>query len=182
MRHPGVETLALHAGGEGGALLRWRLAAHLKACQGCRREVEAFQRARAALLREAAELPAGLDISRLEREMKANIRVGLAAGEIVGPVEPAGRLGWRVAAGLALATLVVMTGWFLNAPHPEAARGVVLQATREGLELKENGRTLTLLQPASTAVTYTVNTEGSLRARYVDSDTGQVTITNVYAQ
>ncbi|MBI4877819.1 MAG: hypothetical protein HY822_24570, partial [Acidobacteria bacterium] len=160
-----------------------RLAAHLAACDPCRRETDAFRRARAELREAAGELPAGLDWSRLEAEMKANIRVGLAAGEIVGPVAaPARWLGWRIAAGLALATVVVTMGWFLNVPRPVAAQGVILQATQAGLELQENGRTLTMLQPASTAVTYTVNAEGSLRARYVDSDTGQVTITNVYAQ
>ena len=31
-------------------------------------------------------------------------------------------------------------------------------------------------------MTYLVNAQGTLRARYVDSETGQVTIHNVYAQ
>lgn len=183
MKHPGAEDLALYAGGELGALDRWRLSAHLAACDGCRGEVEAFRQTRQRL-REEAELPAGFDWASLETEMQANIRLGLAAGRIVTPVPAAPqRLGWRAAAGLALATAVVLTGVFLNLPQPNRqTQGIVLEATDAGLELRENGRTLTMLQPASTTVTYTVNAEGSMRARYIDSDTGRVTITNVYAQ
>jgi len=183
MKHPGAENLALYAGGELGALTRWRVSAHLAACDGCCREVEAFRQARRRL-REETELPAGFDWASLEAEMQANIHLGLAAGRIVAPVPAAPqRLSWRAAAGLALATSVVLTGIFLNLPQPNRqAQGIVLEATDAGLELRENGRTLTMLQPASTTVTYTVNAEGSMRARYIDSDTGRVTITNVYAQ
>ena len=184
MKHPGAGELALYAGGELGVLGRLSLAVHLASCDECRREVAVFRQARERLREEVGELPAGLDWTALQAEMKANIRLGLAAGEIVGTarVSP-DRLGWRAAAGLALATAVVLMGWFLNIPRPgRQAAGVVLEATEAGLELRENGRTLTMLQPASTAVTYSVNAAGSLRARYVDSDTGQVTITNVYAQ
>ncbi len=185
MKHPGAEQLALFAGGELGAFKRWRVGAHVADCDGCRREVEAFRDARRSLREEAAELPAGFDWASIEAEMRANIRLGLAAGAIVEPAARAPeRLSWRAAAGLALATSVVVTGWFLNIPRPnqQQVQGVVLEATQAGLELRDNGRTLTMLQPASTTVTYTANAEGSLRARYVDSDTGQVTITNVYAQ
>jgi hypothetical protein len=183
MKHPGAENLALYAGGELGALGRWRVSAHLAACESCRGEVQAFRQARQRL-REEAELPAGFDWTSLETEMQANIHLGLAAGRIVTPVPAASqRLAWRAAAGLALAASVVLTGIFLNLPQPNRQiQGIVLEATDAGLELRENGRTLTMLQPASTTVTYTVNAEGSMRARYIDSDTGRVTITNVYAQ
>jgi hypothetical protein len=184
MKHPDAEQLALYAGGELGAFRRWRAGAHLAACEPCRREVNAFRDARLRLRDEAAELPAGLEWASLAGEMKANIRLGLIAGAIVEPgARTPQRLGWRAAAGVALATVVVLTGWFLNVPRPgQPTPGVVLEATEAGLELRENGRALTMLQPASATVTYTVNAERSMRARYVDSDTGQVTITNVYAQ
>ena len=182
MKHPGAENLALYAGGELGALPRWRVSAHLAACDVCRGEVQAFRQVRQRL-REEAELPAGFDWASLETEMQANIRLGLAAGRIVAPLPAPERLAWRAVAGLALATSVVLTGIFLNLPRPShQTQGIVLEATDAGLELRENGRTLTMLQPASTTVTYTVNAEGSMRARYIDSDTGQVTITNVYAR
>ncbi len=188
MKHPDVKSLALYAGGETGVFGRWRAAAHLASCQECRREVEAFRRTRAVLRAAAADLPPGSDWAEMEAEMKANIRLGLAAGEIVnGPIAAPQRLGWRAAAGVAMATLMVVAGWFLNVPRPGRlaevrAQGVVLEATQAGLEVRENGRALTMLQPASTPVTYSVSAAGSLRARYVDGDTGQVTITNVYAQ
>jgi anti-sigma factor RsiW len=185
MKHPNVEDLALYAGGELGAFGRLRVAVHIASCEDCRRETGLLRQARETLRDEARRLPEGLDWNPLEAEMKANIRLGLAAGAIVDRVAaPPERLGWRAAAGLAMATLVVVTGWFLNVPRPGelAQAGVVLEATQAGLELKENGRALTMLEPASTAVTYSVNAAGSLRARYVDGDTGQVTITNVYAQ
>lgn len=188
MKHPEMESMALYAGGEIGVFGRLRVAAHLTSCEECRREVASLRRARSVLREEAGELPAGLDWSSLEAEMKANIRLGLAAGAIVDTraAAPQG-LGWRAGFGLAMATLVIVTGWFLNVPRPggvaeDRTQGVVLGATEAGLEVRENGRALTMLQPASTGVTYSVNTAGSLRARYVDGDSGQVTITNVYAQ
>jgi hypothetical protein len=184
MKHPSAERLALYAGGDLSVLRRWRVGAHLAGCEACRREAEAFRRVRRLLREEAAGLPAGLDWTSLAAEMQANIRLGLIAGKIVEPAAERGpRLGFRAAAGLVLATMVIITGWFLNIPQPgRPVPGVVLEATEAGLELRDNGRTLTMLQPASARVTYTVNAEGSLRARYVDADTGQVTITNVYAQ
>lgn len=188
MKHPNAESLALYAGGEAGVLGRWRVTAHLASCEECRREVEGFRRTRATLRKEASGFPPGLNWPGLEAEMKANIRLGLAAGAIVdSPVVAPERLGWRAAAGVAMATLMVVAGWFLNVPRPGRlaevrTEGVVLEATQAGLEVRENGRALTMLQPASTPVTYSVNAAGSLRARYVDGDTGQVTITNVYAQ
>lgn len=183
MKHPGAENLALYAGGELGALDRWRVGAHLAACESCRGEVQAFRLARQRLWEET-ELPAEFGWASLEAEMRANIHLGLAAGRIVALApEASQRIGWRAAAGLALATSVVLTGIFLNLPQPNhQTQGIVLETTDAGLELRENGRTLTMLQPASTTVTYTVNAEGSMRARYIDSDTGQVTITNVYAR
>lgn len=76
----------------------------------------------------------------------------------------------------------------------EAARPLV-RASAAGIELRENGGTLVLsgaiadrvagegpvpgpARPASV----TLNVQGSARAHYVDSETGQVTIMSVYAQ
>jgi hypothetical protein len=41
---------------------------------------------------------------------------------------------------------------------------------------------LTLLHPGATDVTVSVNGAGSVGARYVDDETGQVTIASVYGQ
>lgn len=192
MRHPGVSELALYAGGDLGWWERWRIARHAGACAECRQEIAAFRAARNALREEAAALPAEVDWDHLAAEMKANIHLGLAAGECVGGERSPGtapgsdRLSWRAVAALAMMTLVILTGWFLNAPRPEITAnqpaGYVLEATSAGIGVKQNGRGLTMLSPAEAAVTYSVNAQGSLRARYVDTDTGQVTIANVYAE
>jgi hypothetical protein len=41
---------------------------------------------------------------------------------------------------------------------------------------------LTMTHPDAAPSVVSVSLQGSVRARYVDSDTGQVTVTNVYAQ
>jgi hypothetical protein len=188
MNHPSEVDLALYAGGELRAWSRWRVGYHVARCPQCLREVEAFRGGAEWVRETASELPSDLHWSRLAAEMKANIRVGLAAGACVGPVEPRPqRLALRVMAALASIVLVVVSGWWLHLPEPRVAPsvqagGVVLEATPEGIELKEEDRALTLLHPASDAVVLSVSAQGSLRARYVDAETGQVTINNVYVQ
>jgi len=191
MRHPGEIELALYSGGDLGILERWRIRRHAARCDSCRRGLEAFAAARAGLREAAGELPEGVRWPALAAEMQANIRLGLAAGECVeSGQELPERLGWRAAVVLASLTAVVVTGWWLNVPRPGvpaanslvAGRGIVLEATQGGIELKEDGRVLTLLHPAAETVTYSVDAQGALRARYVDSETGQVTINHVYVQ
>jgi hypothetical protein len=133
-------------------------------------------------------MPAEVNWNRLAAEMRGNIRVGLAAGECVGPAEPEQtRLGWRIAATLAPITLVVLIGWWLQPSRPSLtalpeAEGIVLGATAGAIELRQGNRVLSLQHPVVGDVTYTVNVQGTLRARYVDSETGQVTINHVYAE
>ena len=188
MRHPNETDLALYAGGELGWFERRRVARHLSECVLCRREAEAFGAARSELAASAAEIPAEVNWGRLAAEMRANIHVGLAAGECVGSAEvetwPFFR---RAAATVVPVALLLLAGWWLQSdrPHPAemaAEEGVVLRATSEGIELREGGRLLSLQNHDSQDVTYTVSMQGAIRARYVDSETGQVTINHVYAQ
>jgi hypothetical protein len=58
----------------------------------------------------------------------------------------------------------------------------VVSATSSGIELRENGSALAVSQGAARPVAVSVSTQGSASARYVDTDTGQVTITSVYVQ
>lgn len=63
-------------------------------------------------------------------------------------------------------------------------RGVVFEATSAGIELREGGRAYwTALHPQANVkpISLTADLNGSMRARYVDSE-GQVTISNVYAE
>ena len=116
-------------------------------------------------------------------------------------------LGWNAAMVIACATVVFAAAFWINLPqsqanhllsalrrvrtdrigtlvqHPLALAGngdVVLEASSSSLDLKENGRTLSLMHPHSDAVTVCASMRGSLGVRYVDADTGQVTTNKVY--
>ncbi|MBX5495059.1 MAG: hypothetical protein IRZ15_06955 [Bryobacteraceae bacterium] len=188
MTHPSDVDLALYAGGETGRLRRWQIQRHLSRCGRCREEVASFCAAREGLRRGGGRIPQGVNWSRLAAEMKANIRLGLDAGEIVAqPQAPPLRLGWRPAVALGALTLVIVSGWWLHLPSPVskeevAETGVVLGAADGAIELREGAFSLTLVHPGAENVTYLVDFEGSVRARYVDSESGQVTIQNLYAE
>jgi hypothetical protein len=57
----------------------------------------------------------------------------------------------------------------------------VLEASPSGATVQENGSSLKLLAPPSSdAVSVSVNLQDSVSARYVDADSGQLTISKVY--
>ena len=121
------------------------------------------------------------------------------------PATILGSTSWRP---VALASLVTATlagllvgGWWLNMPAQETQalsramrsiwhgrslmqeeRGAVIEASSEGIELRKDGGALGVSQDAAKLMTVSVSTQGSASAHYVDQDTGQVTITSVYAQ
>jgi len=185
MKHPNQATLALQAGGDLGPLGRWRTQRHLARCAECRDEIARFEQLRQdlPLLAESPEV----HWNRLAAEMKANIRLGLAAGECVRADERAGAGPmWSTArVGVALASVAVLlaTGVVLERPGPTAARetGVVVQATADGVQVREGGQALGLMHSGTSreAVTYQVGAQGSVEARYVDSETGYVTVNKV---
>jgi hypothetical protein len=156
----------------------------------------------------ADDMPADVDWDQLAAEMTANIRVGLAAGECVTPRErKIATISWRPAA-IAAGLVVLMAGaWWLNIPRTDteaigralhnmatggraglpstdrdADRGPVVEASSSGVELLENGGRLGIEQSGLQPVMFSVSAQGSASARYVDQDTGQVTITAVYVQ
>jgi hypothetical protein len=206
MTHPLQPDLALFAGGDLSRWERFRIGHHVSRCADCRKAVELFRRDKAAVRDLAGELPPGLNWERLASEMAGNIRVGLAAGECVGPVRSKGmsvNIGWKPAVAFACAAMLMVTGWWLNVPPTSTQRlgnalrsvwnrdlrlvgppdaGVSVAAVREGLEVKQNGAAMTLMNPGAGPSLVTATTRGEVRARYVDADTAQVTITDVYAQ
>ena len=186
MTHPSPSVLALYAGKDLGWFTRRRAERHLARCPECRREVEAFGSLRDDLA-GLNDMPA-LAWNRLAAEMKANIRLGLAAGECVRS-ERAAPWAWlsgtRALAACASVLALVAMGLFLarpGPPTPVASDTAVLRATANGIELDQGGQTLSLLHGSAEKVTYTAGAQGSMRARYVDADTGNVTINNVYVQ
>jgi len=188
MKHPSDATLALYAGRDLGWFARWWAGRHLAGCERCRREVAGYQDV-LEVLPELGELPPGVGWSRLAAEMKANIRLGLEAGECVRGPQPAPVSWFGVRAVVAYASVAVLVfGSFLlverPAPRAAAARseGVVLKATAGGIEWSDGRQGMRLMNGRAGEVTYTVSAQGSMRARYVDPSTGYVTINNVYAE
>jgi hypothetical protein len=195
MTHPSEKNLALLAGGDLNAYAKWRVGRHVHACADCELRLQSYRIAKETLCAEVGGMPADINWERLSQEMTGNIRVGLAAGECIGPpvgkAESVDRLGWRASAVLASMTVLLMTAWWLNIPgnmpgtHRYSARSnsqVTLQSTPGGIQLKENGAVLTLMHQRGGSSVVFGSSPGSLRARYVDSETGQVTINNVYSQ
>lgn len=200
--HPTEVELALYAGGDCGFWQRRTIGAHLRTCASCRREVGLFREASHAVRESKPNLPPGLNWDRMSAEMTGNIRVGLAAGEAVRRFGiPQEHHPWRIVAAYAVLCCVVTAAWFLNMPASTTASlkqaankvftlgrpvavepGVTLEGGVSSIAVKENGRALSLLYPTQQPVRVSVSLQGSMAARYVDSDTGQVTITNVYAQ
>jgi hypothetical protein len=188
MNHPAESQLALFAGGDLDLLGRWRLRWHLSTCDYCRREIESLRRAAERFRMDAVEMPAGLNWDRLAAEMTANIRVGLEAGECVAAtaVKPA-RVGWKTAVAMACMIFALLAAWWLN-PMPRRqgyemrASHVEMRTTASGIQLNENGNALTLLHTRGRQKPIIISAPGTLRARFVDNETGQVTINNVYTE
>lgn len=204
--HPRVQSLALFARGDlawiDPRLERWRIARHIRCCAECAREVEQFRGAIEELRRgSAGALPPSVplaDWSRIEREMTGNINVGVAAGRCIEKVGIHRLRGWRGPAAAVALSLVFIAGWFLNMPREDTAKvlsalhsawgggqprgGTIVQTTSKGIAVRSQGAMLTLLHPDAADVTVSVNGTESVGARYVDDETGQVTITNVYGQ
>ncbi len=184
MKHPHENELALLASSDLGYFARRRVERHVATCDRCRAETQEFRSLRAELrpLNHLPELP----WDRLAAEMKANIHVGLEAGECVSEgkwfVSPA--RAWMAYAG---ALGLVLIALWIGQPTPRALPSiqndaVVLAATGNGIERKHAGSSLSLMHDRARGLTLSVNAQGSMRARYVDSETGQVTINNVYVQ
>lgn len=106
---------------------------------------------------------------------------------------------WRPALAIAGLGIVFSAAWWLNMPSSGTSAfgkiwdravtpanavveyGPVVAASPEGIEFRENGSTMGVSTSAAPA-SVTVSFGGSASARYVDDDTGQVTIATVYVQ
>ena len=117
------------------------------------------------------------------------------------------RLGWNASMVLACATVMFAAAFWLSLPREQAdhlmaslrrirferlgtqvhgavatsAEGVVLEASQSAIEVKENGGAMSLMNPhASGTTTVSFSMQGSAGVRYIDADSGQVTINKVY--
>ena len=131
---------------------------------------------------------------REERERQHQTQEHVAAGECVRGARTPSLLASfvqfsnaRAFAACASVMTLVAVGLFLQRPTPSApamaaSQGSILRATASGIELNQGGETLSLLHVRTGDVTYSAGAQGSMRAGYVDSDTGNVTINNLYVQ
>jgi hypothetical protein len=199
-KHPTHRSLALFQGGDLPWFTKAKIRLHLRGCDRCQQYVTSLEEAVGELRREAegqtlTGFEAIADWSRLEREMIGNIAVGVAAARCVDHVGRGRKvLTWTAAfAGL---TLLFIAGWVTHIPREQTqhmfaavqqwsgrraqASGTVLRSTPDGVAVRAQGSTLTLMHPRSAVIS--VSSTSGMEARYVDSETGQVTITSVYAQ
>jgi hypothetical protein len=73
----------------------------------------------------------------------------------------------------------------LERPMPAAPRvaETSVESTRDGIQVQAGGeRMLGLMNGGVQRVTYTLDAQGAMGARYIDPETGSVTINTVYAQ
>lgn len=203
MRHPSAAKLALAAGGDLPFVQALLVKLHVSGCSRCRQQHRALVQLREHAAASLGTLPPGLQWDRLEAEMRANIRLGLTAGAIAGhalapgpeEAEPpaAAPLNWSLASAwlpgaavVASLTLVVALVWVLSHPPtsfaPDRVNGAapMLTAVDSGIEVRLRGAALTLLAPPAGHASVAVNLGAGARAEYVDAETGQMTIHQVF--
>jgi hypothetical protein len=186
-RHPSIEMLALAGSGDLGLFDRMKVRWHTRSCAICAGELAAFAGVRAETRAAAGELPEGLDWDRLASEMAANVRLGVAAGECVAEPRRREAFGFFAPVAGVCAAVVLVAGavWTMRVPPveaPAAHAGVVLETTSEGIEVQQDGAALALMHRTGGPAAISAGAGGLLRARYIDEETGQVTIHHVYAE
>jgi hypothetical protein len=185
MRHPNEATLALHSSGDLGWFAGWKTQRHVAHCARCQEEVADFREMR-AILPGLADLP-DVQWNRIGAEMRANIRLGLAAGECVresAPMEASPLFG-KARAVLAFAGVftLIVTGLLLVRPTPPVmAANPMAQATRNGIQLRTGDQGFSLMHAGARDVINTASAGATIGARYVDPQTGYVTMTKLYVQ
>ena len=191
MKHPNEADLALYAGHDLSVLKEWRVRRHVSRCEQCRETVDDFVSLR-SVTAQLGELPADLNWKRLASEMKANIHLGLAAGECVAGRSASGSrwglpafTGFHTLLAYGALMLLVVAGVWLQRPAPVDTGRAMVTATGDGIEFSSDGRSLGFRYGASRDprdVNYSADAKGSMGARYVDSkdsNAGYVTVVNV---
>jgi hypothetical protein len=184
MKHPNESALALYAGGDLGFFARWRMERHLAKCESCGEEIASFEATR-EIATDLSEIP-DVQWNGLAAEMKANIRLGLAAGECVRLGETPLRerplfTGVRAAVALASIVTLAVTGLVMEPRVGEKVdRHTVARGIHDGIEVTQGDRAFRLMNTGATNVTFSAGADCSLRARYLDPTTDQVTINQVY--
>jgi hypothetical protein len=198
--HPSMADIALYARRDLPFGERLRIRRHLARCADCEQQLHAFGAATEELKREAlSETLTGFeaiaDWTRLEREMLGNIGVGLAAARCIEKVGRKRVFLVRGAFAAGMSALFVLA-WMTHVPREDTSRifsglahafaptrqttGPMLRTSTLGITVRRDGAALTILHPPSAVIS--LSGPSSVSARYLDDDTGQVTIAKVYAQ
>jgi hypothetical protein len=186
-RHPEESRLALYSSGDLNPVERFLIRLHVRTCATCATQADSFNVTSSILRSQMTQMPQGVEWDRLAAEMTANIHLGLEAGQCVGPVRApkVERIGWRAATVMAGLSVVLAGAWLLNPPRRAEtlvrSSPIEIRTSPGGIEMQENGSALILMHTRGQQKPIIVSTPGSLRARFVDQDTGQVTINNVYS-
>ena len=182
-KHPSEANLALFAGGELNRWTRWSVERHIAICDGCRRDISDFSalRADSAVLAELPEAAWG----PMAAEMKANIRVGLEAGECVSPHA----VSRMIFSPRALAACVShwRRSWLpacswssrLRVERTSGDRKRCSKPAGPVSSFREGDQGMVLLNQHAHEVN-DLATGRAMQQSYVDSETGMVTINNVY--
>ena len=190
MLHPNENTLALHSSGDLGWFARWRTERHVAGCEQCRQEVAAFRDLREELP-GLAELPE-INWNRLAAEMKANIRLGLAAGECVRESAPATTplfTAARAVIAFAGVFTLVVTGLVLERPTPSpmGPPEPIVQAVNNGIQLRSGDRAFGLVHTRTSKagqadfVFNSASAQGSAESQYIDQN-GYVAVSKLYVE
>jgi hypothetical protein len=197
MHHPSENELALYAGNDLGRLTRLRVDWHLRSCGKCQQEVTEFSSQRAETVRSASE--PDVNWNRLAAEMKANIRLGLEAGECIAPARARHRVPspWAWASLVTAGLVAIAAGgeiwinhpWSLNSSETASAvvsrlasavpQEVVLEFKDSGIQMRDGDSVTDELRNNSRGgVEYSVDAK-SVGASYVDRETGMLTVDNI---
>jgi hypothetical protein len=196
MKHLSEIDLALLAGEDAGRMRRYSLERHVRRCAECHERVDEFRSLRGdvAVVGDA-DMP-DLDWGGLAAEMRANIRLGLEAGECVRETRGFGSGifgGWSLGLSAAFACLVLLAGasFFMRDARSFPGRPSApafsstdplpsLESTTAGVELRSGSKSFTLLNHEGAVASQTVSAQGAVGSRFVDA--GAVTINNVYLE
>jgi len=181
IKHPGENELALLSGGETGRVQRFFVERHVRGCADCQEKVAEFH----DLRRDLAEIDLpDLNWNFLAMEMRANIRVGLEAGACVRTARLSG--SWYPRFTAAIASLLVLVGLSLffsdSGLHRVEPAASVLQPAGAGIELSKGTESFSFPGRQGVLADRTVSAQGAIEERYINGETGSVTINSVYLQ
>jgi hypothetical protein len=182
MSHPLSADLELYACHDLHGWSGWRLARHVAKCSACSEQVTQLRQFWQAV-DWAAPMPEPA-WNRLAAEMQANIHLGLSAGECIAPRKRQAWIPLPMAAALASLLVIAAAGTYYHQSVGLPARAVapVLETSGAGIQARDGNDVLEFVNRSSQAPIRTVSAGGEVRSRYVDGDSGDVTIVNVSAQ